>query len=131
MKNDSTKRLIMSALSAFNNLLVQFFEEMSDTYPEESDIKNAATALKTLKKMNPKLIHTTFMETVHSEFKDPIMRSDEEYLVRRAHEILESQYSEMAFAFWIFDKHWKTMSDNNKQVVWKYCKALILMSEKV
>jgi hypothetical protein len=121
----------MSALSAFNNLLVEFFEEMSDTYPEETDIKNAATALKTLKKLNPKLIHNTFMETVHTEFKDPILRSDEDYLVKRAHEILEAKYSDMAYAFWIFDKHWKTMSEVNKQHVWKYCKALILLAEKV
>ena len=121
----------MSALSAFNNLLVEFFEEMSDTYPEETDIKNAATALKTLKKLNPKLIHNTFMETVHTEFKDPILRSDEDYLVKRAHEILEAKYSDMAYAFWIFDKHWKTMSEVNKQQVWKYCKALILLAEKV
>lgn len=121
----------MSALSAFNNLLIEFFDEMSDTYPEENDIKAATTALKGLKKMNPKLIHKTFMETVHAEFKVPIMACDEEYLVRRAHEILNSQYSDMAFAFWIFDKHWKTMSDTNKQQIWKYCKALIVLSEKV
>jgi hypothetical protein len=121
----------MSALSAFNNLLVEFFDEMSDTYPEETDIKNAATALKTLKKLNPKLIHNTFMETVHAEFKEPILRCDEDYLVKRAHEILQAKYSDMAFAFWIFDKHWKTMSDVNKQQVWKYCKALILLAEKV
>jgi len=135
MKNISTKRLIMSAastpLSRFNGLLCDFFDEMAATYPEENDIKQAATALKTLKKMNPKLIHATFMETVHSEFKDPIMRSDEEYLVKRAHEILQSQYSDMAFAFWIFDKHWKTMSQENKENVWKYCKALIVLAEKV
>jgi hypothetical protein len=132
MKNISIKRLIMSTpLSRFNQLLCDFFDEMAETYPEENDIKQAAAALKTLKKMNPKLIHATFMETVHTEFKDPIMRSDEDYLVKRAHEILQSHYSDMAFAFWIFDKHWKTMSQTNKENVWKYCKALIVLAEKV
>ena len=121
----------MSALSAFKNKLVEFFEDMAETYPEEKDIKAAASALKALKTMNPKMIHTTFMETVHAEFKDPIMRQDEEYLVRRAHEILNSQYSDMAFAFWIFDKHWKTMSDTNKKAVWTHCKVLIILAEKV
>jgi hypothetical protein len=117
-------------LTAFNNLLVQFFDEMSETYPEETDIKAAATALKTLKKFNPRLIHTKFMQTVHAEFKEHIMKQDEDYLVKRAHEILEKDYSDMAFAFWIFDKHWKTMSDTNKEQVWKYCKALIILAEK-
>ena len=121
----------MSALSAFNNKLVEFFEDMAETYPEEKDIKAAATALKALKTMNPKMIHSTFMETVHNEFKDPIMRQDEAYLIKRAHEILESQYSDMAFAFWIFDKHWNTMSDTNKKAVWTHCKVLIILAEKV
>jgi hypothetical protein len=121
----------MSALSAFNNLLVQFFDDMSETYPEETDIKAAATALKALKRMNPKLIHTTFMKTVYVEFKEPIMKRNEDYLVKRAHEILEKDYSEMAYAFWIFDKHWKTMSDTNKNHVWNYCEKLIKIAEIV
>jgi hypothetical protein len=121
----------MSALSAFNTQLVNFFEDMSNTYPEEKDIKTAAEALKVMKRLNPKMIHTNFMEIVHKEFKDPIMRTDEDYLVKRAHEILQQQYSDMAFAFWIFDKHWKTMTEANKKHVWDYCKVLIILSEKV
>ena len=121
----------MSLLSAFNNQLVAFFEEISETYPEEKDIKTATEALKMLKKMNPKLIHSTFMETVHKEFREPIMKCDEEYLVRRAHEIFHGEFSNMSFAFWIFDKHWKTMTEANKQHVWKYCKVLIVLAEKI
>ena len=121
----------MSALSAFNTQLIAFFDDMSDTYPEEKDIKAAAEALKVLKKMHPKMIHTKFMEVVHAEFKEPIMQRNEDYLVKRAHEILNSQYSDMAFAFWIFDKHWKTMTEANKKHVWDYCRALIILAEKV
>lgn len=121
----------MSTLTAFNNQLVAFFEEISDTYPEDKDIKTACDALKLLKKANPKLIHLTFMDTVHKEFKDPILRRDEDYLVKRAHEILHSEYSDMAYAFWIFDKHWKEMTEANKKHVWDYCKVLIILAERV
>lgn len=121
----------MSALSAFNNRLVEFFDDMADTYPEEKDIKGAAEALKALKKINPKMIHATFMDVVYKEFKDPIMRRDEDYLVRRAHEILQSKEFDMAYAFWIFDKHWKTMTEENKGHVWDYCKVLVILAERV
>jgi hypothetical protein len=122
----------MSALSAFNNQLVAFFEDMSDTYPEEKDIKQAADGLKALKKINPKLIHKTFMEVVYTEFKEPILAKNEEFLVHRAHEILSSpDYSDISYAFWIFDKHWKTMSESNKNHVWNYCKVLVTLAEKV
>lgn len=121
----------MSALSAFNNMLISFFEDMSETYPEEKDIKVACEALKALKKMNPKMIHATFIDVIYTEFKEPILAKNEEYLLKRAHEILQSKYSEMAFAFWIFDKHWSTMTELNKNHVWNYCKALIVLAEKV
>ncbi len=121
----------MSALSAFNKTLVDFFEDMADTYPEEKDIRQASDGLKTLRKMNPKLIHKTFMEAVYTEFKEPILNKNEDLLVKRAHEILNSPgYSDISYAFWIFDKHWKTMSEANKNHVWKYCQALILLAEK-
>ena len=121
----------MSALSAFNNQLIAFFEDMANTYPEEKDIRLAADALKTFKKLNPKMIYTKFMDVVYKEFKDPIMRCDEDYLVRRAHEILQSDYSDMAYAFWIFDKHWKTMTEVNKKHIWDYCKVLVILADKV
>jgi len=35
----------MSALGAFNNQLIRFFQELRDTFPEERDIKMALEAI--------------------------------------------------------------------------------------
>jgi hypothetical protein len=121
----------MSALGAFCNQLVAFFEDLAETYPDERDINTAAQALKLMKQANPRLIHTFFMENVHKEFARPILDEDEEYILRRAHDILNSQYAEINYAFWIFDKHWTTMTETNKAHVWKYMKSLILLAERV
>jgi hypothetical protein len=121
----------MSVLGAFCNQLVAFFEDLSETYPEEKDIRMAAQALKLMKQANPRLVHTFFMENVHKEFGKRILDEDEEYLLQRAHEILNSKYAEINYAFWIFDKHWSTMSETNKQHVWKYLKTLVLLGERV
>jgi hypothetical protein len=118
-------------LATFCNQLVQFFEDLTDTYPDEKDIGMAAQALKLMKQANPRMIHTFFMEKIHKEFAKHILEEDEEYLLRRAHEILNSQYAEINYAFWIFDKHWSTMTEANKQHVWDYMKALILLSQRV
>lgn len=121
----------MSALGAFCTTLVEFFEDLADTYPEEKDIRMAAQALKLMKQANPRMVHTFFMEHVHAEFAQKIMEEDEEYILKRAHDILNSQYAEINYAFWIFDKHWSTMTETNKQHVWAYLKAIILLSQKV
>jgi len=121
----------MSALSAFRNTLVEFFEELAETYPEEKDIRMAAQALKLMKQANPRMIHTFFMNNVYTEFAEHILNEDEEYILKRAHDILNYQYAEINYAFWIFDKHWTTMSETNKQHVWAYLKAIILLAQKV
>jgi hypothetical protein len=121
----------MSVLGAFCNQLLAFFEDMSETYPEEKDIRMAASALKLLKQANPRLIHTVFMNAVNQELIDHVLVEDELYVIEKAREILNSKYSEIAYAFWIFDKHWGTMTDTNKRHVWDYFKTIVLLAQKV
>lgn len=118
-------------LATFCTQLVSFFEDLAETYPEEKDIGMASQALKLMKQANPRMIHTFFMEKVHKEFAQPILDENEEYVLKRAHEILNSDYAEINYAFWIFDKHWGTMTETNKQHVWDYMKSLILLARRV
>lgn len=119
-----------STLGAFCNQLVAFFEDMRDTYPEEKDIAMAASALKLLKQANPRLIHTVFMNAVDKELVEHILAEDEDYVLAKAKDILNSKYSEVAYAFWIFDKHWSTMTETNKRHVWDYFKTIVILSQK-
>lgn len=121
----------MSDLGKFCNTLIEFFGELSEIYPEEKDIRMAWQALKIMKQANPRKIHTFFMENVYDEFAEHIMNEDEDYILKRAHDILNSQYAEINYAFWIFDKHWSTMTETNKQQVWVYLKYIIVLAQKV
>ena len=128
---DDRQIRMASPLGNFCSLLVQFFDDLTETYPEEKDIAMATSALKLMKQANPRMIHNVFMENVHKEFKAPILAEDEDYILGRAREILDSKYAEINYAFWIFDKHWSGMTETNKEHIWKYMKALILLAEKV
>jgi tRNA A37 threonylcarbamoyladenosine dehydratase len=121
----------MSVLGVFCNQLLAFFEDMSETYPEEKDIAMAASALKLLKQVNPRLIHTVFMNAVDKELVENVLNENETYVIEKAKDILNSKYSEIAYAFWIFDKHWTTMTETNKRHVWDYFKTIVLLAQKV
>ena len=120
----------MSALSAFNNHLISFVEDLSETYTEERDLTTALNALKALKRVNPKLIHSGFMEYVYPDFVGPVKAEDENTLIAQARNILNGEFSEYAFAYLIFDRHWTTMSDANKRTIWNYCKVIVALAEK-
>ena len=121
----------MSMLAAFSNQFVSFFEDLSMTYPEEKDISLAYQTLKLMKQANPRLIHTVFMNVVDEDFSKNILEENEEYVIERAKNVLEKEYVNMSYIFRIFDTHWTTMSETNKNHIWKYLKSLVLLAGKV
>jgi len=120
----------MSFLGAFNTQLIRFFEGLAEIFPEERDIKLAIEAIQGLKKINPKMILELFYENVYKPMSEPIKREDEEVVIAYAKTTISSQFNEMSIALVMFDKHWTTLSDTNKDNIWKYLKVLCALCEK-
>lgn len=117
-------------IGAFNNQLISFVEELTETYPEEKDLRVALDALKGLRKANPKLLHSGFMEYIYPDFKDHVMAEDEDALISCAKDVLNGPHKDYAFAYVIFDRHWSAMTEANKKIIWKYCKVLCILAER-
>lgn len=120
----------MSALGAFNTQLIRFFEELSETYPEEKPIKGALEALYGAKKINPKLILDLFYEHVYKDLNEPILNEDADNVVAFAKAKISNQFNEMSPALFIFDKYWATMAEPNQKAIWNYLKVLCKLCEK-
>ena len=121
----------MSALSAFTTQLVQFFEELCTTFPEERDIKMATEAIRGAKKINPRLLLDLFHEHVYKEGAQAIYAKDFVQVRFYAQKKVEHQFNDMTCALSLFDKHWETMGDSNREVIWQYLKVLCMLCEKV
>ena len=120
----------MSALNAFTTQLLNFFEELCTTFPEERDIKLATEAITGAKKINPRLILDLFTEHVYIELASSITNRDIGHIRQIAQKKISTQFNEMISALAIFDKHWDTMGTVNQEVIWKYLKVLCILSEK-
>jgi hypothetical protein len=120
----------MSALSAFTTQLVNFFEELVNTFPEERDIKLALEAVKGAKKINPRLILDLYYDHVHKDLSEAIAKHDV-VLIRNAAQVkISTQFNEMISALAIFDRHWDSMGVQNQEVIWKYLHVLSMLCEK-
>lgn len=117
-------------LGAFNNQLIRFFEELTETFPEERDIRLALDALQATKKINPKLILDLFYEHVYRDLARHISVEDDNYIIGYAKLKISSQFNEISPALLIFDKHWSGMSELNRSAIWKYLKVLCALCEK-
>jgi hypothetical protein len=120
----------MSALSAFTTQLVNFFDELCNTFPEEKDIKMATEAIKGAKKINPRLILDLFTEHVYNDLAPAVAKRDVVEIRNAAQKKISTQFNEMISALAIFDKHWDTMGENNQEIIWQYLKVLCILSEK-
>ena len=120
----------MSMLSAFTTQLVNFFEDLTNTFPEERDIKLALEAVKGAKKVNPRLILDLYYDHVYKDLSNAIANRDIVTIRAVAQHKLSSQFNEMISALAIFDKHWDTMGTSNQESIWKYLTVLSLLCEK-
>ena len=120
----------MTTLGAFNNQLIRFFEDLVETYPEEKEIRFGLEALQGAKKINPKLILDLFYEHVYLQAHEAIEIEDDATVVQFAKSKIKNEFNEMSSALVIFDRHWDTMSDNNKSAIWKYLKVLCILCAK-
>jgi hypothetical protein len=120
----------MSALSAFNTQLLNFFEELCNTFPEERDIKMATEAIKGAKKINPRLVLDLFTDHVYNDLAPAVLKRDVVHIRQVAQQKLSTQFNEMISALAIFDKHWDTMGVPNQEIIWQYLKVLCILSEK-
>jgi hypothetical protein len=120
----------MSVLTAFTTQLVNFFDDLCNTFPEEKDIKMATEAIKGARKINPRLILDLFTEHVYNDLAQAVLKRDVVEIRNVAQHKISTQFNEMISALAIFDKHWDTMGEKNQEVIWQYLKVLCILSEK-
>lgn len=119
-----------SPLTQFGNLLVRFFEELGETFPEERDIKLALDTIQSARKINPRLISDLFYEHIAKDLREPIAEENEVKIIQYAKAKISTQFNEILPALSIFDKHWATLSDQNRTQIWKYLKALVILNDR-
>lgn len=119
-----------SPLSTFCNMLVRFFEELRDTFPEEREIKAALETIQNARKINPRLILDMFRTHVTAPLREPIANEDVDAIIVYAKTKINEQFNEILPAITLFDRHWDTLSDANRSAIWKYLKVLISLSDK-
>ena len=69
------------AVSAFCNQLVRFFEELTQTFPDERDIKSGLEVIQGARKINPRMVLDMFYEHVAKDLTTAIMNDDVESVI--------------------------------------------------
>jgi hypothetical protein len=119
-----------SVLSVFCTQLINFFEELSVTIPEERDIKKGLEMIKMAKSANPRLLADLFYDHVYTPFNQLVAARDIHSMVAQSRKKIETEFNEIMPALVIFDKHWAGLSAVNQNAIWGYMDLLCKLVAK-
>ena len=121
-----------SFLTAFNNLVIKFNDDLIETFPEETDFKVYKHAIVLLNMANAKKICKLFKNYMLL-YRIKIENEDETFFLNTNYiEIVEDSGTEGVESIILKLKHyWNTLSSGNKIKVWGYLNSLIKLSDMI
>lgn len=129
----------MSFLGAFNTQLENFASSLTQRFPEDTDLKVAARAVSTLKSVNPKKNIEFFKAYVYCYKHIIEAKSDSFFLESDLLKEITANSSSLGVsvdsgeANMIISRlrtHWVSLTDEEKENIWKYLNVLIKLVEK-
>ncbi len=118
-------------LTAFNNLVLKFNEDLIFIFPEENDFKVYKRGIVILNSANAKKICLLF-KNYSNLYRKQIENKDDNFFLNNSNEILQSNNIEGIEN--IINKlkfYWTQLSDSNKEKIWQYLNSLLKLSDLI
>jgi len=120
-------------LTAFNNTLIMFIDELITSYPQEKEFSLFKNTLLFMKKANPKKILVLFDEYME-KYISAIKKRDESFFLNETYsDLVETEVEDKDNAWRFIDNlklYWNDTSISNKKIIWDYLNTLVTLSEK-
>ena len=123
-------------ISMFNTQITSFINDLILVYPDDKDLYTFKTSLKMLLLYDDKKVINMFKEFVYSKYKVQIENKDSEFFLQNDYEdiITRTNADTPEITAQLINKiksYWMSMSNENKDIVWKYFTVLIKVCEKL
>jgi hypothetical protein len=121
----------MSVLSAFNNIVIDFVDDCILVFPKDTYFKGYKQAIIILKKVNPRLISSSFKEYIEP-YKKYIEEQNEDFFLKSNYDEFEKT-EDVISAINRVKGYWNNsnLSQKNKEKIWEYVKILFTLSQKL
>lgn len=113
----------------FNEKTDEFIKDLMVAFPNVEQFKGFKSGFYMVKNLDPKTPQRIFETYVSSTYRDFILNKDESFFL--SHEIELKSHKDYWLEFIDYIKEiWKTLDDENKDVIWKYFHVLLVLSDK-
>lgn len=124
----------LNVVKCFNDKMNEFVKDLLKLYPDDSDFQTLKTSINMLNVIDDRKLMKLFKKYV-GNYTDKLLNKDETFFLNHDYndEISELEDDKVDLSNGLINKiknYWKELSSDNKEVVWKYFKVLILLCDK-
>jgi len=120
-----------SYLSAFNNLILKFNDDLILVFPEENDFKVYRRSLEWLIKSNAKKLCNLF-KIYTFNYRQKILEKDESFFKDASYsDVVNTRDEGIVLIINKLKNYWGDLSVENKTKIWEYMNTLIKLSDLV
>jgi hypothetical protein len=120
-----------SYLTAFNNLVMKFNEDLIQTFPEENDFKVYKRGLEWVRESNAKKICNLF-KVYTFNYREKIISKDESFFLTNDYQdVIDAKDEGIVLVINKLKKYWSVLSPDNQTKIWDYLNTMIKLSELV
>ena len=123
----------MIYLTTFNTQLVDFSRELSEMFPQDTDIKWTHNMISLLKRTNPRKLYEIYIR-YFTQYREKILARDEEFFTTHNFKEIGEQTNQQEYSqVWVrqLRQHWGNMSENSRNVAWLRMEILFKISDQI
>jgi len=113
-----------TTVSAFNDMMQQFLDELVLTFPEEKSFVKFQASFTLLRKTRPRMVLEKYMKSI-GPVSSYLMEKDEAYFKQNADSIELLKELDL-MKIWTDD-----LSQNTKEAIWKYLQTLYILATTI
>lgn len=116
----------------FNDKADEFCRDLVNTFPEVAEFKKLKSGLLLLRNVDERKPRELFNNYVGSSFRQQILDKDESFFINEVQNHVQGglDVSQWEKVVSLLHSLWSTLSDENKESIWKYFHVLIAINDK-
>ena len=119
-------------INLFNEKAEEFCKDLVITFPEVAEFKKLKSGLLLLKNVDERKPREFFNSYVGANFKQQILSKDESFFINEVQNHVQGgiDNSQWQSVISLIHDIWATLSNENKENIWKYFQVLIAINDK-
>lgn len=119
-------------VNLFNTKIKEFIQDLNRVYPDDDDLMKFKASMNMLMVVSDRQLIKIYKDMVYSRYKTQILNKEEEFFMNHDYVEERGEHSE-EFTERLISKiksYWKTMTPENRDIVWSYFTLLTRLCEK-